>query len=464
MKTTAEPSPEYRPPAPVPPVKRLSLAARWFKGRHCNISFIPEKSYNMKMGHVRLPGHDLYPVCEPGLVRRILIEQWERFPKNRALAKVLKPLLGDGVVISSGELWKMQRRMIDPAFEEVRLKDVFLLMLEAVEAMQRRLDGAAEGSIVAFDEETTHVTADIIFRTIFSLPLEQDDATRVFREFMGYQRHATNAWLVGSAGLPSFVSPSHYLANRAGRRVRGLLEPLVRTRHDAWQAGRRGDHKDILASLLAAKDPVTGHVFSLEELVDQVATLFLAGHETTAGALSWSVYLAAMCPDVQGRLHREALDIMDQRDPRFGDLKKLNFTRDVFREALRLYPPFAFIARTCAHDEQMREKSVKAGSSIAVAPWLIHRHRTHWERPDVFDPDRFRSAGGKQSLRQAYLPFSLGPRVCLGASFAMQEAALILSSLVRRYRFEALPEHVPQPIGRLTVRAVNGIKLRIFRR
>ncbi len=110
------------------------------------------------------------------------------------------------------------------------------------------------------------------------------------------------------------------------------------------------------------------------------------------------------------------------------------------------------------------EKSVKPGSSVTVAPWLIHRHRTLWERPDVFDPDRFHSASGKQSLRQAYLPFSLGPRVCLGASFAMQEAALILSSLVRRYRFEALADHVPQPIGRLTVRSANGIRLRIFRR
>ena len=464
MQKSADPPQDYRPPAPAPPSTRLSLAARWLKGRQCTISYLAAKSYDSKLGHVRLPGQDLYTVCEPGLVRRILIEQWERFPKNRALARVLKPLLGEGVVISSGELWKMQRRMIDPAFEEVRLKDVFPLMLEAVDAMQHRLDGVADGSVITFDEETTHVTADIIFRTIFSVPLDEDDAARVFRAFMRYQQHAANAWFVGNAGLPSFLSPSQYLANRSGRQVRGLLEPLVRRRFEAWHAGRRGDYKDILASLLAARDPVTGHVFSLGELVDQVATLFLAGHETTAGALSWSVYLSAACPHVQERLHGEAATLMDKRAPQFSDLKKLKFTRDVFRESLRLYPPFAFIARTCAHAEQMRDKSVAAGSSVTVAPWLIHRHRTHWERPDVFDPDRFHSASGKQSLRQAYLPFSLGPRVCLGASFAMQEAALILSSLVRRYRFEVLPDDPPQPRGRLTTRSANGIRLRIFRR
>jgi cytochrome P450 len=464
MDGPATPAGDYRPPAPTPPKRQLSLWARWFKGRHCTISFIPEKSYNMKMGHIRLPTHDLYPVCEPGLVRRILVEQWQRFPKNQALHKVLKPLIGDGMVISSGEQWKMQRRMIDPAFQEVRLRDVFPLMLEAVEAMRGRLDAVPDGSTVAVDEEMTHVTADIIFRTIFSVPLEQADANRAFRAFMRYQRHAANAFILGNAGVPRFLSPSHHFANWSGGRLRGLLEPLVRRRFDDRRAGRAGDHKDILASLLAAKDPETGHVFSLYELVDQVATLFLAGHETTAATLSWSVYLTAMCPPFQERLHGEAQSTFGDRDPLFSDLKQLKFTRDLFRETLRLYPPLPFLARTCAHHEQMRDKEVKAGSSVVVAPWLIHRHRTHWERPDVFDPDRFQTTSGKQSLRHAYLPFSLGPRVCLGASFAMQEATLILASLARRYRFEALPEHVPQPVGRLTIRSANGIKARIFRR
>jgi cytochrome P450 len=155
---------------------------------------------------------------------------------------------------------------------------------------------------------------------------------------------------------------------------------------------------------------------------------------------------------------------MGEREPSFADLKRLKLTRDVFREALRLYPSFGYIARSCAHDEAMRDKSVKAGSTVAVAPWLIHRHRTHWERPDIFDPDRFRTESGKASLRTAYLPFSLGPRVCLGAAFAMQEAVLILACLARRYRFEALAEHVPKPVGRLTIRSENGIKLRLHRR
>lgn len=455
---------DYRPPAPVPPKRQHSAIARWWKARRCLLSPNPEKSYNMKMGHVRMPAGDLYIVCEPSLVRRILIEQWERFPKNKALARVLKPLLGDGVVISSGELWKMQRRMIDPAFQEVGLRRVFPLMRKAVEAMQERLDRLADGRVIAMDEEATHVTADIIFRTIFSMPLEQAEATRVYREFMDYQQAAASTWLIGIAGLPTFLSPSRYRAERSGRKIRSLLEPLVRSRFDEYHKGRPGPHKDILAALLSAKDPETGHVFTLSELVDQVATLFLAGHETTAGALSWAIYLSAMCPHVQDRLSAETSEVMAEREPAFADLKRLKLTRDVFREALRLYPSFGYIARSCAHDEGMRDKSVKAGSTVAVSPWLIHRHRTHWERPDIFDPDRFQTESGKASLRTAYLPFSLGPRVCLGAAFAMQEAILILACLARRYRFEPLAEHVPKPVGRLTIRSENGIKVRLHRR
>jgi cytochrome P450 len=337
-------------------------------------------------------------------------------------------------------------------------------MVNAVEAMQDRLDRLADGRVIAVDEKAAHVTADIIFRTIFSMPLEGAEATRVYREFMDYQEAAASTWLFGIAGLPTFILPSRYRAERSGRKIRSLLEPLVKSRYDDHHSGRPGPEKDILAALLSAKDPETGHVFTLNELVDQVATLFLAGHETTAGALSWAIYLSAMCPHVQDRLSSEAREVMGEREPAFADLKRLKFTRDVFREVLRLYPSFGFIARTCAYDEEMRDKHVKAGSTVSVAPWLIHRHRTHWERPDIFDPNRFQTESGKASLRTAYLPFSLGPRVCLGAAFAMQEAVLILACLARRYRFEPLADHVPKPVGRLTIRSENGVKVRLYRR
>jgi cytochrome P450 len=337
-------------------------------------------------------------------------------------------------------------------------------MVAAVDAMYQRLDRLPDGELVALDAETAHVTADTIFRTIFSEPLSGEAARRVFHGFMAFQKHATNSWAIGVAGLPTFLSPATYRARAAGRAIRAELEALVRPRLEDWKRTGSSDKQDILASLLAAKDPETGHVFDFRELVDQVATLFLAGHETTAGALAWAVYLAAACPHVQERLHAEAHDTFADREPRFTDIKKLKFARDVFRESLRLYPSFPFIARENEHEEEMRKKTIKAGSTIAVAPWLIHRHRDYWDRPDEFDPDRYTTAKGRESLRCAYLPFSQGPRVCLGASFAMQESVLILSSLARRYRFETGPELTPEPVGRLTLRARKGIRLRIYKR
>jgi cytochrome P450 len=464
MHKPADAPAEFRPPAPKPPKQRASLLERWFRGRHCTISFIPEKSYDMKMGHVRLPGHDLYPVCEPSLVRRILVEQWARFPKSDALTRVLKVLIGDAFLITNGELWERQRRMVDPSFASARLSVAFPLMQAAVEDMQQRLDRLADGSIVEVDVETTRVTADIIFRTIFSKPVDELGGGEVFAAFNRYQEAATRFWTLTVSGLPSFLSRHRLGAVREARGIRNLLKPLVRDRYERHRRGEPIETRDILGALIRARDPVTGAVFGFEELVDQVAMLFFAGHETSASALGWAVYLVAACPHVQERIRAEVLEVVVERVPEFGDVKQLKFTRDVFRESLRLYPPVGFIMREAAHTECMRDKVVKPGSALAVSPWLIHRHRTYWDRPDVFDPDRFASEESKTSIRTAYLPFSLGPRACIGASFAMQEATLILASLARRYRFEALPDHVPQPVGRLTIRSANGIKVRIFRR
>ncbi len=455
---------DYVPPKPVPQPRKVSLIKRWWHSRHDMLKPIPERSFNMKMGHIRMPRGDIYPVCETSLVRRILVEQWERFPKNRFLHQVLKPLLGDGIVISSGELWKMQRRMVDQAFEVARLQTVFPLMVDAVDALEARLDRLAGTGPVAFDVEMTHVAADIIFRTIFTVPLEQEDAARVLGAFKRYQEAAANAWMFGIAGLPSFINPHRIHTWRWGREIRGLLMPLAKARFAAAGRGEDSGQRDILDALIKAKDPVSGHVFTLEELVDQIATLFLAGHETTSAALSWTGFIAAQCPHVQERLRDEADEVFGERRPVHADIKRLKFTRDVFRETLRLYPSFGFIAREAAHTEHMRDKVVKAGASLAVAPWLIHRHRTYWDRPDVFDPDRFQSKEGKASLRCAYLPFSLGPRVCLGAAFAMQEATLIVASLFRRYRLVPDPGFETHPVGRLTIRPDKGIRLRIERR
>jgi cytochrome P450 len=243
-----------------------------------------------------------------------------------------------------------------------------------------------------------------------------------------------------------------------------LLEQSVKDRLDEQASGKRIERKDILASLLEARDPVSGEQFTRKDLVDQISVLFLAGHETSASVLAWALYLIAMRPDIQERMHVESVAAFGDSAPEFSDMRRLRLARDVFRETLRLYPPVSFMSRDATETVQMRNKTVKPGEMIFVSPWLIQRHTKLWDRPDVFDPDRFSDPASKESQRSAYLPFSAGPRVCLGASFAMQEGMLILAYLARHFRFEPVENHTPKPIARLTLRSENGVRLRVFKR
>jgi cytochrome P450 len=312
--------------------------------------------------------------------------------------------------------------------------------------------------------EMTHVTADVIFRTIFSVPMEGADAQRMFAAFGRYQALAPRLLLPSLFGLRWLVWPwDAWRSRRAAREIRGLLEGLVRPRHDACRAGQPHPHADILAALLDARDE-QGQPFGFAQLVDQVAMLFLAGHETTASALGWACHLIANAPAVQDRMHAEVMEQLREREPQFGDMKRLELTWNVFRESLRLFPPVGFMARQASEGCPMRDKQVPAGATVVVSPWLIHRHRQWWPQPDAFDPDRYQEDASREPLRQAYLPFGMGPRVCLGASFALQEAALILATLVRDWRLAPAPGHVPQPVGRLTIRSANGMPLVLQRR
>jgi cytochrome P450 len=455
---------KFRPPYPVPLQSKASFLTRFFRGGKSWLDIQFERGYNMKMGHIRMPGVNAYIVNEPSLVRRILVEQWERFPKHHLLDRMLKPLLGDSIFTSNGELWKRQRRMIDPAFEQTRLQIVFPLMYAAIEGLLHRLDKHTDGDILDVDIEMTHVTADIIFRTVFSEPMEGEDAHRVFNEFIRFQQSAVRVTVVLSYQLPEWLTPWRTRWNRSGQRIRELLENFIRPRYEAAQRGEVLPQQDILAALLAAEDPETGARFSIQELVDQVAIIFLAGHETSASALTWALYLIASCPDIQERMHQEVRTLLEERVPEFPDIKKFRLAWNVFRETLRLYPPVGFFVREVMEQQCMRDKIMQKGSVVMVSPWLIQRHRTHWDTPDDFDPDRHDRPETRESLRCAYLPFGLGPRVCMGAAFAMQEAVMVLALLIRRYRFEALPDHVPKPVGRVTIRAENGVKLRISRR
>ncbi|MDC7710857.1 cytochrome P450 [Vogesella indigofera] len=457
---------KFCPVYPKPAKSRASLLWMFFRKRHSWLSGLFERSYHMKMGHVHLPGLDLYMINEPSLVRKVLIEQAERFPKHALLDRILKPLLGSSIFTTNGETWQRQRSMMDEGFEHARLKTVFPLMNAAAQAMLDRLDTVADGRDYDIDIEMTHVTADIIFRTIMSVPLEGEDAKKIFEAFLRFQEMAPRIALPIMYKLPRWMTPwlDSMKSRKAAEEIRSLLATFIRPRFDAHRSGIPSEDQDILAALLDAKDKNDGTGFSFEELLDQIAMLFLAGHETSASALAWAHYLMTMSPEVQERMHEEVVAVAGERELMFTDIKKLELVGNVMKETLRLYPPVGFFAREATEATLMRNKKIKPGASIMISPWLTHRHRKLWERPDEFDPDRYQTDASRESLRCAYMPFGQGPRVCIGAAFAMQEAVLILAQLVRRYRFTTIPGYQPEPVGRLTIRSDNGICLRIERR
>lgn len=464
MSLTVPPYPKLRLPKSKL-LRKLMTPWLFWKSRHCAVAMITEKNYGMALCEVKLPVQNALFPLEPDVIRRVLVDESEQFPKSGMVADVLGILMGDSIFVSNGDVWKRQRRMMDPAFELARVKVVFDMMLEASRETVKRLDAVADGRAVEIDEEMTFVTADIIFRTIFSRPLQPSEAKTIFAAFNVYQQAAFAHGLNRVVRIPEWMGLQNFRRARSSAKIiRGVLDPIIKVRYDSFHAGEPQTHSDILESLISVKDPQDGSHFDLRELCEQVAMLFLAGHETSASALSWTLWLLSMDQSVQERMFAEVSAALGERDIAFSDLKKLDLTRNVFAESLRLYPPVPFLPREATGKCPIRNKTTSPGQIVSISPWMIQRHRKHWQNPDAFDPDRFDRPETKDAERNCYIPFSKGPRVCLGASFALQEATIILATLVRRYRFEPVLGFKPKLIGRLTVRSANGITLRVTRR
>lgn len=443
-----------RPPKPEPRADRVSLWGYLKLFRRDILSAQPARLYRAWMAEFRTPFFRSYLCNDPALVRRVLDERPADFPKSDRVTEGLRPLLGRSVFVTNGAEWRRQRRIIDPAFEGGRLKDSFAAIWAASEAAVARMEtGEVEVELAA-----SHAAADVIFRTLFSIPIEDRVAQAVFHEFRAYQRSAPILNLAAFLPLPRWVPRLHRRATRRSARViRDLISSLTAERAAAIAAGLAPT--DLATKIMTTPDPETGMPFATAEMVDQVAIFFLAGHETSASALAWALYLLATHPEAQDRVAAEAAGLR----PEFGVLGSLRFTRDVFREALRLYPPVPMMVRETAGEEEFRGRRVRKGAQVVISPWHLHRHERIWDRPDDFDPDRWASEA-RETARDGYLPFSRGPRVCPGAGFAMLEGTLLLAHLVRSFRFEPLPGRVPVPVAHLTVRAEDGIWLRVTRR
>lgn len=446
---------------PKPPARPGKVSLRQYVRlfRQDILSAQPARLYRAWMAEFRTPFFRSFLINQPELVTKVLKKRPADFPKSDRVAEGLRPLLGDGVFVSNGAAWERQRRIIDPAFEGGRLRQTLPAMWAAAEAAAQRL-AQQDGQVVDVEPETSHVAADVIFRALFSIPIEHAVARDVFEEFGRYQRSQPLVNLAAMVPLPRWV-PRLFPARttRSAARIRTLITHLTDARAAAIADGTAPD--DLATKIMTQVDPQTGETFSPAEMVDQVAIFFLAGHETSASALAWALYLLAQFPDWQDSLADEAQSL---QGPDFAQIATLQIARDVFRETLRLYPPVPMMVRQARCPEVFRDRKVPRGSQVVVSPWHLHRHERLWDNPDGFDPSRWQSQNGKTCPRDAFIPFSAGARVCVGAGFAMIEGPLLLARLMRDFRVELVPGDVPVPVAHLTVRSKSGIRVKLVRR
>ena len=445
--------PRATPPKPPSRPARAGIRTRLALFRRDIFRSQPERLYRAKMATLRTPLRSSFFLNTPALIAPVLDHRPEDFPKAALVGRTLRALLGRSVFVTNGPEWQAQRRIIDPAFASGRLRQSFPAMRDAGQAAVDRLRAGP----VEMEFETAHLAADVIFRTLFSIPISHESAAAVFAGFRDYQRTQPILSLADIIGLPGwFPRRRNRVADRAAAKIRGVLTELIDARARDIAAGTAPD--DLATKIMTTADPETGHRFSRAEMLDQVAIFFLAGHETSASALSWALVCLAADPEAQNAVVDEIASVLGDRAPEFSDIPRLRFTRDVFREVLRLYPPVPMMLRENRCPEVLRERRARAGSLMILSPWHLHRHETLWPRPDVFDPWRWQDQDQDSCPRDAFIPFSRGARVCTGAGFAMMEGVLLLAMLIRAFHFAPTDED-PVPVAHLTLRAENGIHL-----
>jgi cytochrome P450 len=383
----------------------------------------------------------------------VLVDNADNYTKSDLARHLLEPGLGRGLLTSEGEAWRRHRRLMTPAFRQIaRFAPI---MTQATEAILAGWDARASDAPVEITGEMMRLTLAIIARAMFSFETDSDVAA-IDASINAYQ-HGVRLGFLDYIGSPAWLPrPGTWRARRA---LRGMDAVIVRLLQR--QLPPSADPDDLLTILLAAR--YSGEL-TPREVRDEVVTIFTAGHETTAQAVSWAWCLLAQHPEAEAALHDELSRVLGGRTPGFDDLAALPYTRMVVEETMRLRPPAHTLSRQAVAADVVGGHAVPAGGTVLIVPWVLHRHRRWWDDPERFDPERFTAERSAARPRFAYLPFGAGPRICIGASFAMMEAVLILATVAQRYRLSLSPGQTVEPVGLITLRPRHGLPMQLKRR
>ena len=441
-----------------PPAKPLFRLTR-FDDPQNPMPQIIQAAYEQPVVRQTSPIGAFYVVADPEGVKRVFLDNVANYPKTEMERRFFGVLFGNGLLSSDGDTWRAHRRTMAPSFAPPAVASYAPGMAEDAQAFAARWDQLPPGEPVDVARDMTRLTLQIISRAVFAT----DGAA--LGEIM--ETSVSGAMAATQVGLGDFI-PGLSALRMAQRKKRIAavftdLDAAV-ARMIAEREASPGGH-DLLSRLIAARDGETGVAMTAQEVRDQVVTIFVAGHETTAVAMSWIWYLLAMHPDVEGKLHAELDAVLGGRDPGPDDLPNLPYGRMVIDEAMRFYPPAPGTStrQALAADEICGVKIPK-GAPITVIPWVTHRHRQYWDRPDAFEPERVCKAASAGRPRFAYSPCGAGPRVCIGASLAITEMMLVLATLAQRFRLTLPPGHQVELQHRVTLRPRGGLPMSVRRR
>jgi cytochrome P450 len=416
----------------------------------------PRALYRDRIYRSRLLGRDIIYVMAPDLIRTVLLDDADSFDKGEVARRALGPALGDAILIADGSRWRWQRRAVAALFRQERIRDFLPDMIAAAERTRDRWQAMPPGAEIDVAHEMIQTTFDIILRTM--LPGRGSiDPDLMERSVTSYLE--STSWVIAlvMVGAPRWTPfPGIYRRHRNRKRLHAMLESLI------LEAERTpGNGHDLLTHLMTATDPETGRSMDPIDVRNNLLTFITAGHETTALALTWTFYLLSLHPEIEQRVKGEIAAVTGGGPVRAEHIEALGFTNQVIQEAMRLYPPAALIVRAARRDVVLDGEPVRAGSTVYIPVYAVHRHEKLWSDPDRFDPSRFEPEAAKARDRCSYLPFGAGPRICVGQGFAQMEAAAVVATLLPSFQLQLRPGYIPEPRLRVTLRPAAGMPMRI---
>jgi cytochrome P450 len=445
------------PPSPPRAPETMTAIGRMVAMRESAIGTWGQRAYEEDVVRGRFFGRASFILNTPNAIRHVLVDNYENYTRTPAAIRVLRPVLGDGLLIAEGRAWKYQRRTLAPAFTPRAVAPLVPHMIAVTDETIAKLQ-AAGGGPVDLRTAMQRMTLEIAGRTMFSFGMDRHGAA--LRDFvMEYGERLARPHFLDLLLPLGWPTPQDFSRARFRKRWTQFVAMLMAERRAAGK-NEGAPPRDLFDLMSVARDVETGEAFTDAQLGDQVATMILAGHETTATALFWSLYLLALDPATQNELAAEVQGATLNDAP---DVERLKFTRAVVDETMRLYPPAFLIARAAAAPDTVAGLPVRNKDVILIAPWLLHRHEKLWRDPNAFIPQRFMPPAPPPD-RFAYLPFGAGARVCIGAHFALVEATLALARIIGAFRVELLDKEPVMPVGVVTTQPDRSPLFRITRR